>query len=469
MWKGLFDLQTLTRGEKIPSSSIVYLKVDDMEVNAKLQGTSLYDIKIDKYLNMSCSCPQATYYGSCKHMVCILLKNDENKEKGLHAIEFDYSKQEEHLAEISKRTAEYLAQQAAERQECDRIKLEQIAERKRIKSEQIAEHKRLREEEALKEKERRAFEREMAKKAKLEAEDNERRSKLIDKLSILDIPNLNTYTTEQLKVMRAEKQQEIVARRIEKAKAEKKIIAIQRQAQLEKERVENEKINKKDTAKKKIHHVDFGEGTIVQSSFDNSNGMVFYVKFQDQVVRSFTLSDLFDKSLFNSDLSTRPQTKKTSSVKKERTLKVGDIVSTSPEPDHFSMDTFGVHTQARCQSAFFVPNQWRRKNEEKYVVWYTNFNRNPRQYHNKQIWNDEINEKKDHIIRTYIDDDVEKLSEVDLRWNDSKFLVFAWDCGAYRFYGVFQIEKIEELQYIQITYKKISDSVTYNLPRTTTL
>ena len=221
-----------------------------------------------------------------------------------------------------------------------------------------------------------------------------------------------------------------------------------------------DKTDKKDKPKTKVKHVEFGEGTIVKMGFDDSN-LIFSVQFHNQIVRSFPLENLSDKSLFT--IIPPITKKKISRVEKERTLNVGDVVSKSPDPDRFSIDTFGTHTQARCESAFFIPTQWRRKNEDKYIVWYTNFNYNPRRYHNKQIWTDEINEDGDYITRTYIDDDVEKLSEVDLRWNDSKFLVFGWDYGAYKFYGVFQIEKIEELEYIQITYKKISDSVTYKM------
>ena len=222
-----------------------------------------------------------------------------------------------------------------------------------------------------------------------------------------------------------------------------------------------DKTNKKDSPKTKVKHIEFGEGTIVRYGFDDSN-LIFSVQFHDQIVRNFPLENLSDKSLFTV-ISQETQKKRICHVEKVRTLNVGDVVSRSPNPDKFSMDTFGTHTYARWESAFFIPTQWRRKNENKYIVWYTNFNSNPRRYHNKQIWTDVMYDDGDRITRTYIDDDVEKLSEEDLRWNDSKFLVFGWDYGAYKFYGVFQIEKIEELEYIQITYKKTSNSVTYKM------
>ena len=95
MWKELFDTRTLKKGEEIQDDRIAFLKVDNTEINAQVLGTQIYEVKIDSHLNMSCSCPwfsDAGFY--CKHLACVLLKNDKNGSNGIPKLEFDYSKPE---------------------------------------------------------------------------------------------------------------------------------------------------------------------------------------------------------------------------------------------------------------------------------------------------------------------------------------------------------------------------------------
>ena len=95
MWKELFDTWTLKKGEQIQDDRITFLKVDNMEINAQVRGTQLYEVKIDSHLNMSCSCPWCSDAGFyCKHLACVLLKNDKNGSNGIPKLEFDYSKPE---------------------------------------------------------------------------------------------------------------------------------------------------------------------------------------------------------------------------------------------------------------------------------------------------------------------------------------------------------------------------------------
>lgn len=93
MWKELFDVGTLKKGDRIQEDCITFLKVDNTEITAQVLGTQLYEVKIDSHLNMSCSCPcfsDAGFY--CKHLACVLLKNDKNGSNGIPKLEFDYSK-----------------------------------------------------------------------------------------------------------------------------------------------------------------------------------------------------------------------------------------------------------------------------------------------------------------------------------------------------------------------------------------
>ena len=95
MWKELFDTLTLKKGEQIQDDCITFLKVDNKKINALVRGTQLYEVKIDSHLNMSCSCPWCSDTGFyCKHLACVLLKNDKNGSNGIPKLEFDYSKPE---------------------------------------------------------------------------------------------------------------------------------------------------------------------------------------------------------------------------------------------------------------------------------------------------------------------------------------------------------------------------------------
>ena len=95
MWKELFDVGTLKKGERIQDDCITFLKVDNTEITAQVLGTQLYEVKIDSHLNMSCSCPWCSDAGFyCKHLACVLLKNDKNGSNGIPKLEFDYSKPE---------------------------------------------------------------------------------------------------------------------------------------------------------------------------------------------------------------------------------------------------------------------------------------------------------------------------------------------------------------------------------------
>ena len=92
MWKELFDTNTLKKGKQIQDDCITFLKIDNTELYAQVQGTLLYDVRIDSHLNMSCSCPQFVSMGvNCKHLACVLLKNDKNGNNGISRLEFDYS------------------------------------------------------------------------------------------------------------------------------------------------------------------------------------------------------------------------------------------------------------------------------------------------------------------------------------------------------------------------------------------
>lgn len=100
MWKELFDVGTLKKGERIQDDCITFLKVDNMEITAQVRGTQLYEVKIDSHLNMSCSCPWCSDAGFyCKHLACVLLKNDKNGSNGIPKLEFDYSKPDQLIDE----------------------------------------------------------------------------------------------------------------------------------------------------------------------------------------------------------------------------------------------------------------------------------------------------------------------------------------------------------------------------------
>lgn len=247
MWKELFDEWTLIKGGAIPDSCILDFSVDDHEIKAKVKGTEIYDVRIDKHINMSCSCPQGSNCGRCKHLACVLLMHDKRGDNGGPKLEFDYSRQKEHLAELINKGQVYKAKQAEYWKQRAIEKERAKQERARIKAEELAERKRKREEEARLESERIAKEREEQRRMKFELEEKERRRKLIDKLSILGIEQLEDYSTEQLKSMCQEFKSEIATKRIalEKAEKERKKIEQQERIRITQEKEERRKANER--------------------------------------------------------------------------------------------------------------------------------------------------------------------------------------------------------------------------------
>ena len=76
-----------------------------------------------------------------------------------------------------------------------------------------------------------------------------------------------------------------------------------------------------------------------------------------------------------------------------------------------------------------------------------------------------MNKEKDQIIRTYNSNQMDILTSKDKKWSETLLLVFGREGRLYKFFGVFEIEWINDKNPLTITYKKIADSFTYKLKR----
>ena len=249
MWKLLFSPRTLKSGEKIDFINIRSFNVLDQKLVAEVEGTYLYDIEIDKKLNMTCTCPQGIHYGRCKHMVSVLLRNDICLKSGYKALIIDYSDKEAELLELKEQQEAYNAQ------------LEEQERQRQKERERQEEEKRLRYEKKLAE-EKEAEERRKARELKLLQQEKKRleketceeelrksveewelrilRQRLSSELKVLGFSNFDDYSIEQLKSMHKEHKQDIKNKLLEREKTEKAARAFKRQEELRMAREEKE-------------------------------------------------------------------------------------------------------------------------------------------------------------------------------------------------------------------------------------
>lgn len=418
MWRGLFDVRTIEKGDRICNYCIRKMTISEDEIIAEVDGSYIYEIRISKKLNMKCTCPQATYYGACKHLAGVLLKNDENRSNGLEALDFDYSEQDERLAEIASQTNAYIKQREEERERAKQ-------ERERKKAEELENRKLAQEEAARLERERREAEREAVRRARQEAEDAQRRAKLLEKLSILDLPNLDSYTTDQLKSLLSEKQTEITAKRLETQQREKEARAKARQEQLQREREERERQR------------------VIAAEREATRRYKELKKKRSQIT-PLTIND-----------------------EGKTTLIAGNYYCFAGQPNQLSIHAFGSSCKAICSSGFFIPRGLIKQFHGKYCVWYTDFNAKANQYHLGQVWSEQMNDNCDYIERTYLSNIQEILTDKDLDWGDTYFLVFGREKGLYKFHGVFVIEMITNKNPLKITYRKLNSKFTFKWPSNT--
>lgn len=426
MWKTLFDGWTIEKGKEIRDSCIAYMDIDDAEIKAQVIGTNNYDVKIDKYLNMSCSCPQGLYLGRCKHLAGVLLKYDEISLECDSVFNFDYSRQEERLTELTEKETAYKEQQSEYWRQRTVEREKEKQERARIREEINTERKKKRAEEARLKKEFRdaVIEEERQRRQEIaKAEEFERRRKLIDKLSLLDIQNLEHYTTEQLKAMRKEMQPQITAKRIENEKARKAQAVATREEQ---KRIEEEMCRKR------------------------------WVEEQENI----RLRHEAEIKKLESKL-----TPLIPNEKNEVTIHAGEYLSLFNRPTDLCKKVFGCYCNAVCSSGFFIPMTLLGQYKGKYCVWYTQFGEHTNRYHYGQLWTDFMNKEKDQIIRTYNSNQMDILTSKDKEWSETLLLVFGREGRLYKFFGVFEIEWINDKNPLTITYKKIADSFTYKMKR----
>lgn len=409
MWKDFFDSWTLIKGEAIQDSCILRLNVTGDEINAQVKGTQIYDIRIDKHFNMSCSCPQAINRGRCKHLVCVLLKHEKNGGSDEPMLEFDYSKREERLAEILEKELAYQSQQSEywEQRTLERERKKQ--ERARIKAEELAERKRKREEQIKLEKARIAKEREEQRRIKLKTEENNRRRELTDKLSILGIANLSELTTDQLQIMYKEKRGEIAVKRIELANAEQ-----ERRENRLKKRIQTE-LKKKEKQLQEERRKN--SPTYIEDVVKLTSGNKIYVP---------TVSKLMN-ALFNGTKDYRSYYFKPKEAQKF--IRGGFYIWIIKE-----MDDGWVHDLK-----------------------------------NGQIWKTTINESRDEIERKFLGDQ-RYLSDEVMDMHSCKILVFL-DIRdqeeAFEFFGVFGEKQVLYLHndFKGISYVKLSDSIEYEIEK----
>ena len=429
MWRGLFDVRTIEKGDRICNYCIRTMTVSQEEIIAEVEGSYIYDVRITKKLNMSCSCPQATYYGICKHLAGVLLKNDENRSNGFETLDFDYSEQDERLAEIAAQTNAYIKQREEERK---RIK----QERARKKAEELENRKREREEIARLERERREAEREAARRARQAVEDAERRVKLINKLSILELSNLDSYATDQLKALLAEKQPEITAKRLQIQQKEKEARVKARQEQLQRDREKKQEQLQRDREERERQRL---------------------IVIEREAIRRY--KELNKKRSLLTPL--------TLSEEGKVTLVAGNYYCFAGQPKQLSVHTFGSSCRATCSSGFFIPAGFIKQFRGKYCVWYTDFNTTSNCYHFGQKWSDKINDNGDYIERTYLSNVRDILTEKDLAGEETYFLVFGRESGLYKFYGAFVIERTIDKSTLKIIYRKLSSKFTFKWPAIT--
>lgn len=418
MWRGLFDVRTIEKGNRICNYCICKMTISEEEITAEVDGSYIYDVRISKKLKMSCSCPQATYYGICKHLAGVLLKNDENRSNGLEALDFDYSEQDERLTEIASQTNAYIKQREEERERAKQ-------ERARKKAEELENCKRAREEAARLERERREAEREAVRRARQEAENAQRRTKLLEKLSILDLPNLDSYTTDQLKSLLLEKQTEITAKRLETQQREKEARAKARQEQLQREREERERQR------------------VIAAEREATRRYKELKKKRSQIT-PLTIND-----------------------EGKTTLIAGNYYCFAGQPNQLSVHAFGSSCKAICSSGFFIPMGLVKQFHGKYCVWYTDFNAKSNKYHYGQEWSDQINDDGNCIERTYLSNRQDLLTEKDLAGEETYFLVFGRENDLYKFHGTFAIERTIEKSPLTIIYRKLNSKFTFKWPTIT--
>ncbi len=152
--------------------------------------------------------------------------------------------------------------------------------------------------------------------------------------------------------------------------------------------------------------------------------------------------------------------------KNEVTIHAGENLAIFSKPSYLCKSVFGCYCNALCSSGFFIPRTLLGQYKGKYCVWYTQFGEHPNRYHYGQLWKDCMNRKKDQIVRTYISNQIDILTEKDREWSEKLFLVFGVVDGLYKFFGVFEIEWVEDKNPLTITYKKIANAFTYKLKRT---
>lgn len=424
-WKALFDEWTIIKGERICNYCITSMTIDESGIVAKVQGTQLYDVTIDRKVNMYCSCPQFFHFGRCKHLAGLLLKNDLNRESGEQFLAFDYSEHEQRLAEVLSKQSEYTVQLAEERSRRAKEREAAKQERERIRREEAEKARLQREEERRVEREQRAIEREKARKERLEREEQDRRRKLIDKLSLLDIPNLQDYTTEELKNMRLEMQPQITAKREEKARAQRVAEAAIREEQRRKEAELRAK------------------------------------KRQEQEERE---RQEYEKRMAALKAKLTPLTRDKNN---EVTIHAGEYLSLIVRPSLLSYNVFGCYCQVVCTSGFFIPPTVLGQYKGKYCVWYTAFGSEENKYHNGQLWTDYMEEDENRIVRTYVSNQMDRLYPKDREWSDTQFLVFGREKGLYKFFGVFDIEQVIDRNPFQIIYKKTANTFRYKWKKET--
>lgn len=87
-WKKLFDDAVLQRGLNIKPDAIKSITIEDSGLLAKVQGSELYFVKIDKdFRFIVCSCPcQKIYQGFyCKHMVAVISECEKSDDVQIKA------------------------------------------------------------------------------------------------------------------------------------------------------------------------------------------------------------------------------------------------------------------------------------------------------------------------------------------------------------------------------------------------
>ena len=151
--------------------------------------------------------------------------------------------------------------------------------------------------------------------------------------------------------------------------------------------------------------------------------------------------------------------------KQEVTIHAGELLAPLGRPSDLSQKVFGCYCNAVCSSGFFIPMTLLGQYRGKYCVWYTQFGEHSNRYHYGQYWTDCMNKEKSKIVRTYISNQMDILTSKDAEWSETLFLVFGREGSFYRFFGVFEIEQIDDRPLLTIVYKKIADSFTYKLKK----